>query len=155
MDYYVRFKISSCFSFKKIRNSHEINLDYNDYIDESLIMFINHKIFDDEYRMIGATGVGLKISYIDDMLKKFRQQYHFNVYSLNSKGDVVLYEYGKNRLKSLSDIPELLAVKDSLLSKEGRVLEYSISDEKYLINTKYISETVFKYYIYYYYFNNY
>ena len=128
------------FHFAQNQNDHEVNLDFNKYIDDSMIMFINHKIFDQQYHMIGATGIGLKISYINDMLKYFRQKYRFTVYFLNHDGEIIIYEHGINPLRNLKDVPELNALKDLILSNESRVLEYSRANEEYLVNTKYIPE---------------
>ncbi|HEY5715886.1 MAG TPA: sensor domain-containing diguanylate cyclase [Psychromonas sp.] len=105
-----------------------------------MIMFINHKIYNEQYHTIGATGIGLKISYVNDMLKHFRQKYSFNVYFLNQDGEVVLYEHGMNPLRSLADVPELNFLGDLILSKESRILDYSRAGEEYLLNTKYIPE---------------
>jgi len=128
------------FNFKKNPNKHEINLDLNQNIDDSMIMFINHKIYDQQYQMIGATGIGLKISYVNDMLNYFRQKYHFNVYFLNKAGDVVLYEHGVNPLRNIKEVSELNALRHLILSKESKLLEYTKENENYLINTKYIPE---------------
>ncbi|WP_321392535.1 sensor domain-containing diguanylate cyclase [uncultured Desulfuromusa sp.] len=128
------------FTFRDQQDSHEINLDYNPLLANSMIMFINHKILDAEYHVIGATGIGLKISYINDMLKRFRQQYHFKVLFLNEAGDVVLYERGITPMTHLQDIPELNALKDKIISKNGQILDYNIDGEAYLLNTKYIPE---------------
>lgn len=128
------------FRFMNTPNVHEINLDFNEYIDDSMIMFINHKIYNEQYHTIGATGIGLKISYVNDMLKHFRQKYSFNVYFLNQDGEVVLYEHGMNPLRSLADVPELNFLGDLILSKESRILDYSRAGEEYLLNTKYIPE---------------
>ena len=68
--------------FQKNSELNEINIDYNTNMGSELIMFINHKILNNDYHMIGATGVGLKTSYINDMLKVFRQRYQFSVFSL-------------------------------------------------------------------------
>ncbi len=128
------------FSFMEIQNSNEINLDFNKHIDDSMIMFINHKIFDAGFHIIGATGIGLRVSYINDMLKRFRKQYNFNVYFLNEAGEVVLFEHGANSLRHIKDSPELYALRDDLISKESKLLEYSKMDEEYILNTKYIPE---------------
>ena len=92
------------FSFKEIQDNKEINLDFNKHIDDSMVMFINHKIFDEEYHMIGATGIGLKISYINDMLEYFRKQYNFNVYFINKEVKVVLSEDKVNKLNYIKDV---------------------------------------------------
>ncbi|MFT6925278.1 MAG: diguanylate cyclase (GGDEF)-like protein [Psychromonas sp.] len=128
------------FNFIQSPNKHEINLDFNDHIDDSMIMFINHKIYDQQYHMIGATGIGLKISYVNEMLNYFRQKYHFNVYFLNKSGEVVLYEHGVNPLRNIKDVKELNDMKDLIISKESKLLEYTKDNQEYLINTKYIPE---------------
>lgn len=128
------------FDFQKNQNAHEINLDFNNNIDESMIMFINHKIFDPEFHMIGATGIGLRVSYINDMLKRFRKQYNFKVYFLNASGEVILFEHGENTLRHIKDSPELYALKDDLITKQNKLIEYSKMGEEHLLNTKYIPE---------------
>ena len=88
------------FAFKKNQNARDINLDFNSNIDQEMIMFINHKITDEQFHMIGATGIGLKISYINDMLKRFRQHHQFKVLFRNEEEEVVLNERGIMRSSS-------------------------------------------------------
>jgi diguanylate cyclase (GGDEF)-like protein len=128
------------FKFKHIEESHEINLDFNKSLSNSLIMFINYKIFDSNYSYIGATGVAIKISYIDDMLKMFRQKYHFKVSFLNENGDIVLSEKDIMPEKNIDELPNLKKYKNEIISKEPLTLEYENNNKKCLLNTKYIPE---------------
>ncbi len=128
------------YRFKESPLKNEINLDYNEHIDNSMIMFINHKIFDNNYHTIGATGVGFKISYINEMLKKFRLEYSFKVYFINDKGELILFERDFNKIKNINESKELHAQKDKIINKEGGVLQIYKDAEKYLINVKYIKE---------------
>ncbi|WP_417814554.1 diguanylate cyclase [Thalassospira alkalitolerans] len=128
------------FKFKNTQTNQEINLDYNQELDNSLIMFINHKMIDEDYQLIGVTGIGLKISYVDEMLKHFRQNYKFSVYFVNEDGKVILSERKNNNLKNLNDIPELAKLKEQIVSKKANVIEYSKNDMNYLLKTKYVPE---------------
>ncbi|MGA1931448.1 sensor domain-containing diguanylate cyclase [Arcobacter sp. YIC-464] len=128
------------FRFKKTQTDQEINLDYNQDLDNSLIMFINHKMFDEEYQLIGITGIGLKISYVDEMLKHFRQNYNFTVYFVDEDGKVVLSERKVNNIKNLNDIKELSNLKEQIISKKTKVIEYSKDSMNYLLKTKYVPE---------------
>lgn len=128
------------FRFKNTQTDQEINLDYNQELDNSLIMFINHKIIDEEYQLIGATGIGLKISYVNEMLKHFRQNYKFTVYFVDENGKVILSERKINNLKNLNDIKELATLKEEIISKKTKVIEYSKDDMDYLLKTKYVPE---------------
>lgn len=128
------------FDFKNHQGVHEINLDFNEHLSNSMIMFINYKIFDNSFRLLGATGVALKISYIDEMLKMFRLKHNFKVYFLNKAGKVVLSERSATKFKHIKEVEELLKLKDIILSKEPAKVEYSKDDNRYLLQTKFIPE---------------
>ncbi len=128
------------FAFKKNAEVREINIDKNEHIGSSLVMFINHKIFDNDFHMIGATGVGLKTSYINDMLKQFRLKYNFNVYFINDQGQVIISELETNTIKNINDVPELSEIKADLISKGSQLFEYIHHGETILLNRKYIPE---------------
>jgi len=128
------------FDFQKAPELNEINIDYNSHMGSELIMFINHKILDSDYQMIGATGIGLKTSYINDMLKIFRQRYQFSVYFVDEKGKVVIAEQNINKLQKLSDIPELATQLPNIIGKGSQVFDYTQAGEAYLLNRKYIEE---------------
>jgi len=124
------------FNFKEKPEENEINIDYNSFMGKSLIMFMNHKIYDDKSRMIGATGVGLKTSYINDMLKYFRERYHFNVFFMDNSGDVLISEDGGK----FSYHAELKKLVPEIKNKEKKIFEYTDSDKSYLFTIKYIDE---------------
>ncbi|MGD9554351.1 MAG: diguanylate cyclase [Arcobacteraceae bacterium] len=128
------------FRFKEIQEPYEINLDFNKYMGDSLIMFINYKIFDETYHYLGATGIGIKISYINEMLKHFRVKYNFNVYFVNKEGEVVLSEVGVNRVSHLNELKELSALSSQILEESSKTLEYTKEGNHYILNTKYIKE---------------
>jgi diguanylate cyclase (GGDEF)-like protein len=128
------------FRFKESQDNHEINLDFNNHMSNELIMFINYKIFDPNFHFIGATGVALKISYIDDMLKKFRQKHNFIVTFFNPKGEIVLAEKDIHSFKNINEMDHLKVYKDTIISKQSEIIEYSKKGNDYILNTKYIPE---------------
>jgi len=127
------------FNFKAQQNIHEINIDYNANLSNSLMMFINYKILDTHYKFIGATGVALKTEYIHNMLKRFRQQYGFKVTFFNHLGEAVLSEPKYNSYHTIDESPLLRDYKEKILSKQSNSIEIR-DDETYIINTKYIPE---------------
>ena len=128
------------FKFKNIPNHHEINLDFNKNMSNEMMMFINYKIFDSQYHYIGATGVAIQISYIDEMLKNFRVNHKFQVTFFDKNGKVVLAERNFNKTKNLNNDSVLKKYKDLILSKTGNAFEYKKDGEKYIVQTKYIPE---------------
>ncbi|GAB6071382.1 sensor domain-containing diguanylate cyclase [Thiomicrorhabdus hydrogeniphila] len=128
------------FRFKNSNKSHEINLDYNDQFSNTMIMFINHKIVDKNNKLLGSTGIGMKMSYIDGILKEFRETYQFTVFFINKDGKVVLSERKENPLTDISQIPNLSALRNEIFSNQKKVLEYTSNGNRYLLNSQYIPE---------------
>lgn len=67
------------FDFISKDKKHEINLDLNKFMSNNLIIFLNYKIYDEDKKLLGVTGVALNISYIDELLKTFRTNHNFIV----------------------------------------------------------------------------
>jgi len=128
------------YNFKALPQNSEINLDFNKYMGTSMIMFINYKIFDDHSQYLGATGIAIKTSYVNDMLKSFRENYKFNVYFINKLGRVVLSESGVNKLQNINDIAPLKEFKKDIFDTKTKTIEYKKGGNTYLLNSKYIKE---------------
>jgi len=128
------------FKFIQDQNMHEINIDANENLSNTLMMFINYKILDKQYKLIGATGVALKTKYINDMLRSFRQRYGFKVTFFNKNGDVVLSEKNYNDYKSIQSSPILQSFKEEIITKESNTIEIEKDQENFIIHTKYIEE---------------
>jgi len=128
------------FDFYSSQGKHEINLDFNEHLSNNMIMFINYKIFDSNFHFIGATGVAIKISYIDELLETFRSKYNFHVTFFDKNGRVVLSERKFYKYKTIKEDKTLKKFENVIISKKSNIIEYEHNDSKYIINTKYIPE---------------
>ena len=118
----------------------EINLDFNQHLDNTLIMFINHKIFNDDSQLLGVTGVALKVSYLNGMLKKFRQEYQSEVFFLNESSKIVFSENKSLMGESFFEIENIKPFKNNSFVNAPKVFEYEKNGNDYIFMTKYITE---------------
>lgn len=126
------------YRFKNSTQDHEINLDWNEHISQNMIMFINYKIFDNEYKFLGATGVGIQISYIQDMLTMFHECYSLKVSFCSADGELLLSRYEK--IKNIYEIPALAQYRESLFNKNNKAIEFEMHGTTHILQTKYIPE---------------
>ncbi len=134
-------KDSWYFDFIKIKNDYEINLDYDSYISDNLIMFINYKIFDENKQLLGATGVGIKISFVNELLQKFKTKYNLNVSFIDKTGNILFApHYNDSVIKNIHNIPYLKEYSKQILSHNSNIVEYTKNGEKHLLESKYIKE---------------
>ena len=118
----------------------EINLDFNQHLDNTLIMFINHKIFNDDSQLLGVTGVALKVSYLNGMLKKIRQEYQSEVFFLNESSKIVFSENKSLMGESFFEIENIKPFKNNSFVNAPKVFEYEKNGNDYIFMTKYITE---------------
>lgn len=128
------------YNFKATTKKHEINLDTNKNLSNNLIMFINYKILDNNFKYLGATGVAIKISYISEMLRNFRINHKFTVSFVNPQGKIVLAEDTLKEYKNIQNIPEFSKLKDQILLKNSQFIEYNKKSQNHILSTKYIPE---------------
>lgn len=126
------------FKFKKMNSNNELNLDYNTHIDDTIIIFINYKIYDkDDY--LATTGVAIKTSYILDMLKSFRNKYNFKVYFVNKNGEIVISENKFAHIENEEEKQEMKAIKNDILLHDGEI-KFTKDRDDYILNSEYIKE---------------
>lgn len=129
------------FDFKKSSQTQEINLDWNKHISDEMVMFINYKILDKNFHFIGATGVGIKISYIKNMLKMFKDNYQLRVSFLDRDGNILLSDNKEYKdLLHFDSIEALKPFKNQIFTQNSAVVEYNNDSSEYILQTKYIPE---------------
>jgi tRNA/tmRNA/rRNA uracil-C5-methylase (TrmA/RlmC/RlmD family) len=90
--------------------------------------------------VIGVTGVAIQTTYIDKMLKRFREKYNFKVTFFNEQGKTILSEKDHNTYTSIGASPLLKPYFDKIISKKSHLLELKRKNETYIIHTKYIED---------------
>lgn len=79
------------FRVRNMQKDYEINID-NDTADRThLTVFINYKVYDYSGRYIGATGVGLALEAVKEIVETYRKRYGRSVYFIDNEGTVVLH----------------------------------------------------------------
>jgi len=128
------------FNFKKHSEPYEVNLDYNTHLGDSLVMFINYKVMNYNHEFIGATGVGVRLFNIEEMLNSFKEKYKYDVYFVDKKGEITLFSKKLNKRGNITNIEGLKTLQTDIFSNKISQYEYKNKDGEYLLNTKYIDK---------------
>ena len=68
---------------------YEINVDIDMANGDRMTVFINYKVFDYQQRFIGATGVGLTVDAVVQLIDDYQQRYNRRVYFVDANGRIV------------------------------------------------------------------
>lgn len=78
------------FRIRDLDTDYETNVDPDMANEDHPTVFVNHKIHDASGNYLGATGVGLTIDSIGEMVARYRQTYGHRIYFVDPEGDFVL-----------------------------------------------------------------
>jgi len=129
------------FRVQSMTSDYEINVDPDLANKDSMTVFINYRVLDYQNQFIGATGVGLKVSVVKDLIKKYQQSYERNIYFVDKYGTIMIH--GSHLLadkKRMMQIDGISSIKKDILSKSIGSFRYKRNGKTIHLNTRYIPE---------------
>ncbi len=85
--------------FFRVRNmtpDYEINVDPDMANRDAMTIFINYRVLDSEGRFLGATGVGLTVNAVKELMADYEKRFHRRVSFYDREGRIVLHSFGSN-----------------------------------------------------------
>jgi len=129
------------FRVREMKQEYEINVDPDLANKDSMTIFINYRVFDYENRFIGATGIGLKVSAVKDLIKKYQASYGRNIYFVDKQGIIKLDGSGRvDGAKNIRSLEGLANLSDDILTDNEDHFSYQQDGNTYHLNTRYIPE---------------
>ena len=118
--------------FKVILNSpndFEVNMDF-DRVSGNIALFINYKIYDDNGKVIGITGVGGKLENALDMISTNAVSSQDNFFAINKSGLIQLHKNKDYILKTnIKDLdPELAKTIDTISNSKENLASFEDKD---------------------------
>ena len=133
--------------FYRVRNmkpDYETNVDFDMANHDTMTVFINHRVLDYAGNFIGATGVGLTLDTVADMIDRYQKQFHRNIYFVDRQGNVKLAGKSMRAMRgSIKTLPGISTISTSILkdtNSQPSQLEYKRNGATILINTRFIPE---------------
>lgn len=129
------------FRVQKMKAEYEINVDADTANRNALNIFINYKVYDYQHRYIGATGVGLAVTAVMDMLNSYRQRYGRDVYFIDRAGNLTLSGSEAERPGNIREIPGMGGIATQILASPGFSGSYDSSGGgKAYVNSRFVPE---------------
>ncbi len=107
------------FRVRKMKADYEVNVDADTADAKAINIFINYRVYDYSHRYIGATGVGLAVTAVKDMLNSYRQRYGRDVFFVDRDGNLTLSGAGSAMPPNIRDIPGMEKIATQILASPG------------------------------------
>lgn len=134
------------FRVKEMKDEYEINVDPDLANKDTMTIFINYRVLDYSNNYIGATGVGLAVSAVKNLIEFYQQKYNRTIYFIDKNGQVKLA--GSNFYETINNISQFKyfsLFKDNFDLKEHPSFTYRNGGQVIHANIRYIDE--FKWYL--------
>ena len=80
------------YDFKSLNKPYDLVVDTNEAEENSLTIFINHRLNDYQGKLLGVTGVGLNMEMVATLLKSYRQRYGRDIYLVDRNGLIKVHK---------------------------------------------------------------
>lgn len=125
----------------KADKEYDLDVDTDEASNNTLTIFINHKVFDGEGNLLGVTGVGLKIDNAAQLVRTYREKYERSVFLTDMNGLVQVHQdLAYIEKKNIREI-EGLGDSARTILKTGETpanFEYRHKGERILLTVRYI-----------------
>jgi len=129
------------FRVKNMTDDYEINVDPDMANQDKMTIFINYKVYDYNHNYIGATGVGLTISSVKELIEDYQNKYARTIYFFNKQGKIKLScdSFGSN-IKHISSLSHHAQLKGLTASQKEQAFKYRKDNRLVHANIRYIKE---------------
>jgi diguanylate cyclase (GGDEF)-like protein len=124
-------------------NLYALDVDQDEVDNQRLTIFVNAKIIDNQGETLGVTGVGIEMSYIQSLLKKFEENYNLEAFLINEDG-LIQAHTNEDLIENcnINEIELYQIIGPSLYNKNDDINVFDINkylDKQYVIS-HYIEE---------------
>lgn len=131
------------YKFRDSGQDYALDVDTDQATQDTLTIFINHRLEDNQGNFLGAVGIGIKLASVADTLASYHVQFGPEVYMIDSEGliqvhaDTTLVE--KVNIKDLEGIG--LQAEQILANKTGtNIHEFKSQNRDLVISSRYFSD---------------
>lgn len=131
------------YDFIKLNVDYDLDVDVDEASNNSLTIFINHRLKDYDGNLIGVTGVGLLMEQMTQLLDTYKKKYNRNVYLVDQNGLIQVHSNQAYIEKiNLHGLPGIGSLTDRILesSSEPGIYEFDDNGNHILVTARFIPE---------------
>jgi len=129
------------FRVRSMSKPYELNVDKDMANQDAMTIFINHQVYDYQGNYLGATGCGLSVTTVSQLLKTYEEHYKRHIFFVNPQGVITFTANNKDEeQRSIDKIEGLKEIKSTILNQESGSFSYERNGHTFLLNTRFLPE---------------
>ncbi len=122
---------------------YDLNVDTNEAAAHTLTIFINYRVVDGRGKLLGVTGVGLKMDTVAQLLKETQERYNRRIFLIDPEGLIQAHSNPKLIGQvNIRDLPGIDALSKEILSSGNAPADFQYQGEQgpTLLTVRFIPE---------------
>jgi diguanylate cyclase (GGDEF)-like protein len=129
------------FRVRGMKDPYEINVDPDLANRDKMTIFINYRVLDYSGRFLGATGIGLTVDSVQNLINDYQLRYGRDVYFVDRRGRIMLCSEDKKlRVDNIHSVEGLGALADEILKTGSGSFQYESGGALHLLHVRYLPE---------------
>ena len=128
------------YNFISSNHEYDLEVDTNQANHNSITVFVNFRVIGDDGRLLGVIGVGMKASFIENLIRSYEKNYDLSVYINNVGSAVNSFKGNTDIFVNRNKLHKYIGIKDKIkMNKSGKsVIQWFNSEgERKCLITKY------------------
>jgi len=123
------------YNFVNLNRDYDLDVDNDQATNNTLTVFINHRLEDAQGNFLGVTGVGLKLSEMGKTLESYRQRFGHLIYLVDADGLIQIHPDQSLVLqKNIRDLEGLSELGDQILVQNTETNYFEFNTRKGEVN---------------------
>jgi len=129
------------FRVREMKEDYEINVDPDLANKDAMTIFINYRVFDYDNNYIGATGVGLTVGAVKELIEIYQEKYNRTIYFADRRGAIKLAGASFDRnINNISQLEYAALLGDKFDTPSERSFRYESNGQVIHANIRYVDE---------------
>lgn len=128
------------YNFINSGNEYDLEVDTNEASKDNISVFVNFRVENDDGRLLGVIGVGLQISFIEDTIRSYEQDYDLSVYIINVGGAKTSFSGDTDIFVNLEELALRTGITEDIVmnkSPESEMQWFTSGNARKCVITKY------------------
>jgi len=129
------------FRVRSMKEPYEVNVDPDLANRDKMTIFINYRVLDYEGRFIGATGIGLTVDSVQNLINDYELRYKREIFFADESGKIMLCSDREKPCKeNIHAVEGLGAQADEILKRGAGSFQYESDGGLHLLHVRYLPE---------------
>lgn len=125
---------------RAMKNDYAVVVDNDAMRDDQLVIFVNHRVLNDDGKFLGVTGVGIAVDTAQKLLEKTAARYQRTLYFVDPSGNVVLSGRDYVWPDTIHQIEGLSTHADQILSGDNVSVTFERDGQTVFLNSRLVDD---------------